>query len=144
MAEPPVGDLNQPRITSQPVNPIDPGHTDGINATSNPSIDTFEHQRVDPQVARADRVPQGRLTGNVLSALPLSAHCMARRMLSDIRDAEDRDHATKAIHAFAEASAAKYPKAVAKIVDDTGTLLAFFDFPAEHWIHLKTTNPISV
>ena len=63
-------------------------------------------------------------------------------MLADIRDAEDRDHAVTAITALAEAYTAKYPKAVAKIVDDTETLLAFFDFPAEHWIHLKTTNPI--
>jgi putative transposase len=79
---------------------------------------------------------------NVLSALPQSAQPTARRMLADIRDAEDRDHAVTAITALAEAYAAKYPKAVAKIVDDTETLLAFFDFPAEHWIHLKTTNPI--
>lgn len=79
---------------------------------------------------------------NVLSALPASAQPTARRMLADIRDAEDRDHAVTAIGALAEAYAAKYPKAVAKIVDDTETLLAFFDFPAEHWIHLKTTNPI--
>ena len=79
---------------------------------------------------------------NVLSALPASAQPTARRMLADIRDAEDRDHAVTAITALAEAYAAKYPKAVAKIVDDTETLLAFFDFPAEHWIHLKTTNPI--
>ncbi len=79
---------------------------------------------------------------NVLSALPQSAQPTARRMLSEIRDAEDRDHAVAAIKAFAEAYAAKYPKAVAKVVDDTETLLAFFDFPAEHWIHLKTTNPI--
>ena len=79
---------------------------------------------------------------NVLSALPVSAQPMARRMLSQIRDAEDRDHAVIAVRAFAEAYAVKYPKAVAKIVDDTETLLAFFDFPAEHWPHLKTTNPI--
>ena len=79
---------------------------------------------------------------NVLSALPKSAQRSARRMLADIRDAEDRDHAVTAIGGFAEAYAAKYPKAVAKVVDDTETLLAFFDFPAEHWIHLKTTNPI--
>ena len=53
-----------------------------------------------------------------------------------------RGQALAAIEAFAEAYAAKYPKAVAKIVDDAETLLAFFDFPTEHWIHLKTTNPI--
>ena len=79
---------------------------------------------------------------NVLSALPTSAQPTARRMLADIRDAEDREKAASAVTALAEAYAAKYPKAVAKIVDDTETLLAFFDFPAEHWVHLKTTNPI--
>ena len=47
-----------------------------------------------------------------------------------------------AIDAFASEFAVKWPKAVAKIVDDAVPLLAFYDFPAEHWIHLKTTNPI--
>ena len=47
-----------------------------------------------------------------------------------------------AIDAFAAEFAVKWPKAVAKIVDDAVPLLAFYDFPAEHWIHLKTTNPI--
>ena len=47
-----------------------------------------------------------------------------------------------AVRGFTELYAAKYPKAVAKIVDDVDALLAFYDFPAEHWIHLKTTNPI--
>jgi putative transposase len=79
---------------------------------------------------------------NVLSALPKSAHPSARRALTEIRDAEDRAHAEVAITAFADAFGAKWPKAVAKIVDDTEVLLTFFDFPAEHWIHLKTTNPI--
>ena len=81
---------------------------------------------------------------NVLSALPKSAQPTARRMLADIRDAEDREHALVAIDAFAAEFGAKWPKAVAKVVDDAGPLLAFFDFPAEHWIHLKTTNPILV
>ena len=63
-------------------------------------------------------------------------------MLAEIRDAEDRDHATRAADAFAREFGAKWPKAVAKIVDDLEPLLAFYDFPAEHWIHLKTTNPI--
>ena len=79
---------------------------------------------------------------NVLAALPKSTQPTAKRMLAEIRDAEDRDHATKAIDAFAAEFAVKWPKAVAKIVDDTEPLLAFYDFPAEHWIHLKTTNPI--
>jgi putative transposase len=79
---------------------------------------------------------------NVLAALPKSAHRTARRMLAEIRDAEDRDHAVRAAHAFAHEFAARWPKAVAKIVDDLDALLTFYDFPAEHWIHLKTTNPI--
>jgi transposase-like protein len=79
---------------------------------------------------------------NVLAALPKSAQPTARRMLSEIRDAEDRDHAVRAVHAFAHHFGGKWPKAVAKIVDDLEALLAFYDFPAEHWIHLKSTNPI--
>jgi len=79
---------------------------------------------------------------NVLSALPKSAQPTARRMLAETRDAEDRKHAVKAADAFAREYGTKWPKAVAKIVDDLDVLLTFFDFPAEHWIHLKTTNPI--
>jgi len=79
---------------------------------------------------------------NVLNALPKSAQPAARRALAEIRDAEDRDHATKAADAFAQEFGAKWPKAVAKVVDDLEPLLAFYDFPAEHWIHLRTTNPI--
>ncbi len=81
-------------------------------------------------------------TANVLSALPKSVHPSARRALAEIRDAEDRAHAKVAIKAFATEFGAKWPKAVAKIVGDTDVLLTFFDFPAEHWLHLKTTNPI--
>jgi transposase-like protein len=79
---------------------------------------------------------------NVINALPTSAQPTARRMLAEIRDAEDRAHAVTAINAFAAEFGAKWPKAVAKVVDDADPLLAFYDFPAEHWIHLKTTNPI--
>ena len=79
---------------------------------------------------------------NVLNALPKSVQPTARRMLAEIRDAEDREHALTAIDAFAAEFAVKWPKAVAKIIDDAEPLLAFYDFPAEHWIHLKTTNPI--
>lgn len=79
---------------------------------------------------------------NVLSALPKSAQPGARRTLAEIRDAPDREHAVRAADAFAHEYGAKWPKAVAKIVDDLEVLLAFFDFPAEHWLHLKTTNPI--
>lgn len=63
-------------------------------------------------------------------------------MLAEIRDAEDRDHAGRAAHAFAREFGAKWPKAVAKIIDGLEMLLTFFDFPGEHWTHLKSTNPI--
>jgi putative transposase len=79
---------------------------------------------------------------NVLNALPKSAQPAARRALAEIRDAQDREHALAAIETFAQDYGAKWPKAVAKVVDDTEVLLSFFDYPAEHWIHLKTTNPI--
>jgi len=79
---------------------------------------------------------------NVLSALPKSAHPSARKALAEIRDAEGRAHAEAAITAFADGFGAKWPKAVAKITGDAEVLLTFFDFPAEHWIHLKTSNPI--
>lgn len=62
--------------------------------------------------------------------------------MQEIYNAEDRGHAEKAIEAFARAYGAKFPKAVTKITDDRDELLAFYDFPAKHWIHLRTTNPI--
>jgi putative transposase len=79
---------------------------------------------------------------NTLDCLPKSAQPAARKALAQIRDAEDRGHAEKAIAEFAAAYGAKYPKAVAKITGDQEQLLAFYSFPAEHWIHLKTSNPI--
>ena len=79
---------------------------------------------------------------NVLDALPKSAQPTAKKMLTEIRDAEDRDHALAAANAFTNEFHAKWPKAAAKITDDLDVLLTFYDFPAEHWIHLKTTNPI--
>jgi putative transposase len=79
---------------------------------------------------------------NVLDCLPKSAQPAARKALAQIRDAEDRAHAEKAVKEFAAAYGAKYPKAAAKITDDEDQLLAFFAFPAEHWVHLKTSNPI--
>ena len=80
------------------------------------------------------------LASNVLAALPKSADPGAKAALAEIWGAEDKDHAVAA--AFAEAYGAKWPKAVAKITDHVDVLLAFYDYPAEHWIHLRTTNPI--
>ena len=79
---------------------------------------------------------------NVMNALPKSAQPAARAALAEVRDAEDREHAGQALERFAKDYEAKWPKAVEKVVKDRDALLAFFDFPAEHWIHLKTTNPI--
>ncbi len=79
---------------------------------------------------------------NVLDALPKSAQPTAKKVLAEIRDAQDRDHALAAANVFANEFGTKFPKAVAKITDDLDELLAFYDFPAEHWIHLKTSNPI--
>jgi putative transposase len=80
--------------------------------------------------------------GNVLAALPKSAHPGAKKALAEIYNAEDKDHALKAATAFAADYGAKWPKAVAKVIDDLDVLLAFYDYPAEHWVHLRTTNPI--
>jgi transposase-like protein len=79
---------------------------------------------------------------NVLAALPKSAHPGAKRALAEIWNAEDREHARRAVAAFKLAYGAKFGKAVAKVTDDLDELLAFYDFPAEHWVHLRTTNPI--
>jgi transposase-like protein len=79
---------------------------------------------------------------NVLAALPKSAHPGATKAMAEIWNAEDKDHARIAVKAFDAAYGAKYPKAVAKITADLDELLAFFDYPAEHWVHLRTTNPI--
>ena len=80
--------------------------------------------------------------GNVLSALPKSAQSGAKKALAEIWQAEDRTHAETAAKNFADEYGAKWPKAVAKITDDLAVLLEFYDYPAEHWIHLRTTNPI--
>ena len=80
--------------------------------------------------------------GNVLAALPKSAHPNAKKALAEIYNAEDKTHAQTAAKAFAAEYGAKWPKAAAKITDDLDVLLAFYDYPAEHWVHLRTTNPI--
>ncbi len=81
-------------------------------------------------------------TANVLDSLPKSAQPAAKRAIQDIYNAENKEQARNAVAIFAKQYNAKYPKAVKKIVDDEDELLAFYDFPAEHWIHLRTTNPI--
>ena len=82
------------------------------------------------------------VSSNVLAALPKSAHPGAKAALAEIYNAEDKDHALQAVKAFEADYGAKWPKAVAKITEHLDVLLAFYDYPAEHWIHLRTTNPI--
>jgi transposase-like protein len=79
---------------------------------------------------------------NVLDALPKSVQPTAKKMLAEIRDAEDRDQAVAAAKRFDAEFRSKWPKAADKITGDLEVLLRFYNFPAEHWIHLKTTNPI--
>lgn len=66
----------------------------------------------------------------------------AKKALAEIWNAEDKEHALTAVAAFDKAYGAKFPKAVAKVTGDVEELLAFYDFPAEHWVHLRTTHPI--
>lgn len=65
-----------------------------------------------------------------------------RRARNEILAAEDRSHAERAMEAVAAEFGVKWPKAVAKVTDDADSLLTFYDYPAEHWLHLRTTNPI--
>src|ERR671913_14066 len=81
-------------------------------------------------------------TSNVLNKLPRSVQPAAKADLREIWQAPDRATAEAAIAAFAEKYAAKYGKAVACLAKDRDALLAFYDFPAEHWDHLRTANPI--
>ena len=81
-------------------------------------------------------------TTNILDAMPKSAQPAAKKALAEIWGAEDKDHARAAIKTFDKFYGAKFPKAVKKITDDHDVLLTFYDYPAEHWIHLRTTNPI--
>lgn len=79
---------------------------------------------------------------NILNKLPKSAHATAKSLLQAIWMAETEELALKAFDAFVATYSAKYPKAVECLVKDKEELLAFFDFPAEHWRHLRTSNPI--
>jgi hypothetical protein len=81
-------------------------------------------------------------TANMLSALPKSARSGARKALAEIWNAGDKEHARAAVRAFDELYGAKWPRAIVKITDDGEELLAFYDYPAEHWIHLRTTELI--
>jgi putative transposase len=81
-------------------------------------------------------------TANVLNELPQSIQGKAKAGLHEIWMAATKAQAGKAFDRFVRDFGAKYPKAVDKLVKDRAALLAFYDFPAEHWVHIRTTNPI--
>ena len=81
-------------------------------------------------------------TMNVLNALPKSVQAKAKAHLHEIWQAETRAAATAAFDFFVDAYGVKWDKAVAKLAKDRDALLTFYDFPAEHWKHIRTSNPI--
>ena len=81
-------------------------------------------------------------TANVLNKLPKSQHPKAKRALQDIWMAETRNDAEASFDSFIETYELKYEKAAACLKRDRDALLAYYDFPAEHWKHLRTSNPI--
>jgi putative transposase len=81
-------------------------------------------------------------TANVLNKLPKANQPKAKNALHQIWMADTKHAAHKALEAFVSTYAAKYPKATACLAKDRNALLAFYDFPAEHWVHIRTTNPI--
>lgn len=74
--------------------------------------------------------------------MPKSVQAKAKGHLHDIWQAETKAEANTAFDFFIETYGVKYDKAVAKLIKDREALLAFYDFPAEHWKHIRTTNPI--
>jgi transposase-like protein len=81
-------------------------------------------------------------TANVLDKLPKGVQPKAKRMLHEIYLAESKAAAGKAFDLFVATYQAKFPKATECLAKDRQELLTFYDFPAEHWLHIRTTNPI--
>ena len=81
-------------------------------------------------------------TVNILDKVPLSVQANMKKDLREVYWAPNRAAAEAAVDAFAEKYRAKYGRAVECLAKDRDALLAFYDFPAEHWDHLRTTNPI--
>ena len=81
-------------------------------------------------------------SANVLDALPKSVHKRAKKAIKEITEAENKQEAKKSVKEFEGEFGRKWPKAVEKITEDEEALLAYYDYPAEHWRHLRTTNPI--
>ena len=81
-------------------------------------------------------------TANILNKMPKHLQAKTKEMLHNIWMAETKAQAEKAFDVFVETFQAKYPKATECLSKDRDVLLTFYDFPAEHWVHLRTTNPI--
>jgi transposase-like protein len=81
-------------------------------------------------------------TANILNYVPKSLRPKVKEDIHEVWKSPTRDHAKRAIATFETKYGAKYPKAVHCLTKDTDALLAFYDFPAEHWVHLRTSNPI--
>ncbi len=81
-------------------------------------------------------------TANVFDALPKRVQPQAKRMLHEIVESPTCKDASRAIDEFVAEFEPKWPKAAGKLTKDSEQLLAFYDFPAEHWRHLRSTNPI--
>jgi putative transposase len=117
-----------------------------VNDVGQP-CDREGHARLDgeglePELPSQPRQPFTLQTANVLNKLPKGLQAKAKQQLHAIWMAETRQAAEAAFDAFVDAYAAKYDKAVACLVKDRQELLTFYDFPAEHWKHVRTTNPV--
>ena len=117
------------------------GMTDPVLAVGNGALGFWSAVRDVFPTTREQRCWFHKI-GNVLAALPKSAQPGAKKALAEIWQAEDREHAEQTAKVFAAEYGIKWPKAAAKITDDLDVLLEFYDYPAAHWIHLRTTNPI--
>jgi putative transposase len=90
---------------------------------------------------RGDVLDKVHKIGNVHAALPKPAHPVAKKACQDLQG-QNKAAAVKAAHTLRDRVWGEVAQAVAKIVDDLDVLTAFYDYPSEHWIHLRTTNPI--
>lgn len=79
---------------------------------------------------------------NVLNKLPKSLQSKAKQKLNEIWHEDDKDEAERLVNDFIQVYGAKYPKVAKCLEKDRDALLPFYDFPAEHWRHIRTTNPI--
>jgi transposase-like protein len=135
----PILTFNRPesRNALNPARISDPAFCAGVDLRE---FGNFGTARGVPDHSRATLLAPKQ--ANVLAPLPKSARPGALTALRVIYNAEDIDKAQVAIKAFELDYGAKYPKAVDNIVDDADVLLEFYKYPAEHWVHLRTTNPI--